>query len=117
MGVELGAVADMAVLQEGLAIKRTNDVMSAEQVYSACETCTAKWFAKSRLRHCPRCGSGRLLHTAARPPWEGAGGTHDNSICRDERQGDTVAHRATNCEAVTEADDSPTASTSPGESS
>lgn len=55
------------------------------------------------------------MHTTARPPWEAAGAAQDYYFCRDERQSDPVADPPTNCEAVTEADDSPTASTSPGE--
>ena len=37
--------------------------------YSACCCCTAKWFSPERLEACPRCGSDRVQHTRATPPW------------------------------------------------
>ncbi|OWY64939.1 hypothetical protein B7486_44640, partial [cyanobacterium TDX16] len=42
---------------------------SPEAVYSACQCCTAKWFAAHKLCYCPRCGSDEVLHTLAVPPW------------------------------------------------
>ncbi len=40
-----------------------------QAVYSACESCTAKWFSKRELESCPRCGSNLVLHMLERPPW------------------------------------------------
>lgn len=105
----------MAVLREALTTERTNDVMSAEQVYSACEACTAKWFARTRLGHCPRCGSERLQHTAARPPWEGAGVIQDQSTCLGARPAEQVADPEVDCCASKELDGTPIASEGPGQ--
>lgn len=41
----------------------------SRMVYSACRTCTAKWFSPRRMPACPRCGLEEVMHTEAAPPW------------------------------------------------
>lgn len=40
--------------------------------YAACRRCTAKWFARQRMRHCIRCGADVLAVPAVRP-WNKSG--------------------------------------------
>ncbi len=46
--------------------------------YSICERCTAKWFGGTKATECPRCGSDRIQHTRATPPWSTKAPSPDN---------------------------------------
>jgi len=71
--------------------------MNTQWVYSACERCTAKWFARAREPRCPRCGGCQVLHTHAAPPWLASGPHRQPEIEESAAPADSAA-RARNGE-------------------